>query len=232
MSRLSFDAENGRAESAQEVAYRWLKTYIGQQPRHEGMFITEGEVTREIGVSRTPVREALLRLEAEGLLKIMKQKGAFIPPVSDADVENIMEARTLIETKCLEGIALPSHGLESMLDQILVDQQQALEDPGLFIEHDRAFHRALVQAAGNDILLGFHESLRDRLVRIGLRAVAASPDRARRVIDEHRAVADALRVGDTAQAQTALQAHLTNTVMALNVVPRRMGAGRSVHDQS
>lgn len=214
----------GQVESAKEVAYRWLKARIGQQPRHEGTFITEGEVASETGVSRTPVREALLRLEAEGLLTIMKQKGAFIPPVSDAEAEDIMDARALIEAKCVQDILLPSPGLESTLDQILVDQQRALEDPGLFIEHDREFHRSLVRAAGNDVLLGFHESLRDRLVRIGLRAVAASPDRARRVIDEHRSIADALRAGDTDAANAALLAHLNSTMAALNVVPRRSGS--------
>lgn len=212
--------DDGRPRSAQYVAYGWLKARIARQPRHEGAFLTESEVTRATGVSRTPVREALLRLEAEGLIQIVKQKGAFIPPVSDQDVQAMMQARVLIERECVQAIHLPAPELETALDEILLDQQRSLDDPGAFIEHDRQFHRCLVQAAGNDILLGFHESLRDRLVRMGLRAIAASPDRARKVIDEHRAIADALRVGNTDAACEALITHLNSTLLALHVMPR------------
>jgi DNA-binding GntR family transcriptional regulator len=54
--------------SAQDLTYRWLKRHIAQLPRHGGTFLTESEVARKAGTSRTPVREALLRLEAEGFL--------------------------------------------------------------------------------------------------------------------------------------------------------------------
>lgn len=62
-------------------------------PRHEGVFLTEGAAAAATGTSRTPVREALLRLEAEGFLQIVPKKGAFVPPISDAEVESVMQAR-------------------------------------------------------------------------------------------------------------------------------------------
>jgi len=84
-------------ESAQDVTYRWLKCHIASLPRHVGTFLTETEVAAAAQTSRTPVREALLRLEAEGFLQIMPKKGAYVPPVSDDEVRAVMEARGLVE---------------------------------------------------------------------------------------------------------------------------------------
>lgn len=208
--------------NAQDSTYHWLKTHIAGLPRTEGTFLTEGEVATAAGTSRTPVREALLRLEAEGLVQIVPKKGAFVPPVSDRDVTDVMEARTVVEEWSVERIATSHRSLTPELDALvdelatLVTQQEVtLDDPVAFIDLDRAFHRTIVQAAGNLVLENFYESLRDRQVRMGLRAVVSAEDRGRRVLTEHRAIVRALRNRNPERATRAVRVHLDNTLGVL-----------------
>ncbi|WP_033292605.1 GntR family transcriptional regulator [Amycolatopsis jejuensis] len=209
------------AGSAQDVTYRFLKKRIAELPRDGGTFLTESEVAEAAGTSRTPVREALLRLEAEGFLEIVPKKGAFVPPISDAEVRSVMEARELVEDWCVRKLA--SHADAAFfaeLDDLLAKQRELVADPVQFIEYDRAFHRAMVRRAGNPVLGEFYESLRDRQVRMGLRAVAGSETRAERVLAEHAAIVAALRSGSTEEAGDAVATHLSSTMAALRVGER------------
>ena len=70
--------------SAQDVTYNRAKEHIGGIPRDERTFLAEGAIAEVTGTSRTPAGEALLRLEAEGLLQIVPKKGAVVPPIFDA----------------------------------------------------------------------------------------------------------------------------------------------------
>lgn len=210
-------AVSGRGESAQDAAYRWLKRHIGSLPRQEGTFLTEAEVCESTGTSRTPVREALLRLEAEGFLQIVPKKGAYVPPITDTEVEAVMQARGLVEDWCVRRVAPVAGGLPVELERLIAEQEGLLGDPVAFIECDRAFHRAIVRTAGNAVLSEFYETLRDRQVRMGLRAIAAAHDRARCVLAEHRAILDAVRSADPAAASEAVATHLSSTLATLHL---------------
>ena len=219
--------------NAQDSTYRAVKNRIAALPRNEGVFLTEGEIANEFGVSRTPVREALLRLEVEGLLKIMPKKGAFVPPLSDAEVEATMTARLLVERWAAVQAAGAGQAIEASLTALLEEQVEllSLDDTGDFIEADRRFHRAIVQVAGNPVLGDFYESLRDRQIRMGLRAVASRPDRGKQVIEEHTAIVKALSAGDAAAAEKAVETHLASTLAALrhpmaHIADDRNGDGR------
>ncbi|WP_448627664.1 GntR family transcriptional regulator [Geodermatophilus sp. URMC 64] len=218
----------GPRESAQNVAYRWLKQQVATMPRHEGVFLTEGAAAEATGISRTPVREALLRLQAEGFLQIVPKKGAYVPPISDAEVEAVMQARALVEDWCIRRIAPIAEIVTEELRRLIEQQEQLLGDPIGFIECDRAFHRVIVGSAGNPVLADFYETLRDRQVRMGLQAVTSSPDRARGVLTEHGAIVDALLTGEPEAAGQALAAHLVSTASALRLPsPLPWGEGRS-----
>ncbi len=213
----SLRAAAPRGSSAQDVAYGWLKRHVATLPRHEGTFLTEGEVAEATGTSRTPVREALLRLEAEGFLQIVPKKGAFVPPVTDAEVAAVMQARGLVEDWCVRRCVPLAESLSMELTR-LVERQRALQGaPVEFIECDREFHRTIVRAGGNPVLADFYETLRDRQVRMGLRAIAASAERTRVVLAEHSAIVDGVRSGDAATAAAAVAAHLAGTLTALHL---------------
>jgi DNA-binding GntR family transcriptional regulator len=201
--------------SAQDATYQWLREHIGATPRTTGGFITEAEVAAASGTSRTPVREALLRLEAEGFLQIVPKKGAYIPPISDAEVEAVMQARLIVEDWCVRQALQFGDDLAIELARNIEAQEELLADPVAFIDCDRQFHRAIVQAAGNPFLADFYESLRERQIRMGLFAVASAEDRARTVLAEHNAILQALRDTDVEAASAAVAVHLANTLQVL-----------------
>lgn len=203
--------------SAQDVTYEWLKRHIATLPRDGGSFLTEAEVARAAGTSRTPAREALLRLEAEGLLRILPKKGAFVPPISDSEVRAVMQARELVEDWCARQIRSARPDFIARLESLVAEQKTLIDDPVAFIDCDRAFHRAIVRQAGNPVLAEFYESLRERQIRMGLRAVAGDEDRARAVLSEHSAIVGALSSGEPQRAGTAIAAHLHSTLAALHL---------------
>ena len=203
-----------RGDAAQDVVYAWLKRHVLTLPRHETTFLTEAQVCRETGVSRTPVREAFLRLEADGLLKILPKKGAYIAPITEAEVDSIMQARRLVEEWCTEQASRFGGALADELDRLIARQEQVRNDRIAFIESDRDFHRAIVKAAGNPVLAAFYESLRDRQVRMGVHAISVG-SRVDEVLAEHRAIAQAIRASDAKQAVTAVGEHLARTLTAL-----------------
>jgi len=203
-----------RADAAQDVVYAWLKQRVLTLPRHETTFLTESQVSRETGVSRTPVREALLRLEADGLLKIVPKKGAYIPPITEAEVDSIMQARRLVEEWCAHQASQFGASLADELDRLIARQEQVRNNPVAFIESDREFHRIIVRAAGNPILATFYESLRDRQVRMGVHAISIG-SRIDGVLAEHRAIANAIRASEPDRAVAAVSEHLARTLTAL-----------------
>ena len=217
MQVVSKGHETGpRREAAQDAVYRWLKQHVLMLPRQEGTFLTEAEVGQATGTSRTPVREAMLRLEADGLLQIVPKKGAFVPPITEADVEAAMQARGVVEDWCVRRAASSGEWLVAELEHLVQEQERLQRQPVAFIECDREFHRTIVRAAGNPILAGFYESLRDRQLRMGLQAIAVSADRVGIVLSEHVAILNGIRSGDPEKAAAAMADHLSNTLLTLH----------------
>ena len=206
-----------KAEAAQDVAFAWLKRHIVTVPRAEGIFLTEAEVCRATGMSRTPVREALLRLEAEGFLRIVPKKGAFVPPITEAEINAIMEARGLVEEFCARRAVLLRDVVTVELERLLKEQEEQQKSPIEFIESDREFHRTIVRAADNPVLADFYETLRDRQMRMGVRAIATSERRIADVLVEHRAIQDGVRSGDSERAAAAVAQHLASTLAVLRL---------------
>jgi DNA-binding GntR family transcriptional regulator len=213
--------------AAQDLVFAWLKKHIVSLPRADGTFLTEAEVGRATGMSRTPVREALLRLEAEGFLQIVPKKGAFVPPITDREVEAIMQARAIVEDFCVRRAVHFADVLAPELDRLLMEQDKQLKSPLEFIELDREFHRAIVRAADNPILADFYETLRDRQMRMGIYAITASAQRMDNVMVEHRAIAEGVRSRDADQAAKATAEHLTKTLAALRMPSLNITSSRS-----
>jgi DNA-binding GntR family transcriptional regulator len=210
-------ARGAKPEAAQDVVFAWLKKHVVSLPRTDGTFLTEAEVCRATGMSRTPVREALLRLEADGLLRIVPKKGAFVPPITELEVEAIMQARGLVEDFCVRRAVQVGEFLAPELDRLLAKQEKQQKSPLEFIELDREFHRAIVRAAHNPVLADFYESLRDRQMRMGIHAIAISGQRTASVLIEHRAIAEGVRSGDADQAAASMALHLTTTLAVLRL---------------
>lgn len=203
------------ARSAKDRAYSHVKDLIIGNELPEGGFLTENQIASDLGISRTPVREAFLRLEAENLIQLVPQKGAFVPPISDRDVEEAMEARQLIEVHCAQKLARDGTSIAPTLADLLDEQEGLTDDVEAFIACDRRFHARIVGAAGNTMLTRLYEGLRDRQLRMGIKAVVTGRDRARQVIDEHRAIAEAIDQGNPEATRAAIEEHLHETLMTL-----------------
>lgn len=178
------------------------------------MFLTENEIAESSGLSRTPVREALLRLEAEGFINRIPNKGAYIPAVTDRDIAAIMQVRMMIEEWSVRRVAEAGGGLVDDLSEIIT-RQSAEDDATAFIDLDLAFHTAIISAAQNPILTDFYRSLRDRQMRMGIRIVTADHERRSRVVAEHRAIVDAIALGDPDLAGEAVRHHLDSTLASM-----------------
>jgi DNA-binding GntR family transcriptional regulator len=215
--------------AAQDIVFAWLKKHVVSLPRTDSTFLTEAEVCRATGVSRTPVREALLRLEADGFLQIVPKKGAFVPPITEREMDAMMQARGLVEDFCVRRAVQMAEFLAPELDRLLARQEQRRKSPLEFIELDREFHRAIVRAADNRILADFYESLRDRQMRMGIHAIATSEQRVDCVLAEHRAIVEGVRSGDALRAAAAMAEHLTKTLAVLRLPSLNVSGPRGVN---
>lgn len=203
---------------AKDRAYDHVKERILTGVYPGGELLSEGEVADAVGVSRTPVREAFLLLEAEGLMRLYPKRGALIVPVSPDEIEDVMDTRLLVERHAALRVAQrPPAGFDARLDEILATQRATLDagDQAAFVEADRDFHRTIVESAGNAILARLYDQLRDRLRRMSATAIARDPAVAERFLTEHRAIADALVRGDGDGAGVLLARHLEGARGAL-----------------
>lgn len=195
--------------------YNWLREYISSLPRDKSVFLTESQVAERAGASRTPVREAMMRLESEGLIERIPRRGAFVPSLSDEEIRMVMEARNIIELwaieKCMGADKVDLDELGTLMEK----QIEAWDEPKKFISLDRDFHARIVAGAGNSAVSHFYEELRNRQLRMGFYAVRANKDRASQVVEEHREIVNALQSNDVEQGRNATVLHLSNTTAAM-----------------
>lgn len=206
--------------SGRDRAYHWIKDEVVADPSVQGQFINEQDVAKELEISRTPVREALLLLAAEGLVQLVPRRGAWVPPVGAQEMNELAELRRMVEhfgaERALALHTTPTQAMRKVLDEQrrLVGAHRARD----FIELDSQFHTELVAAAGNSLLIKMYAGLRDRQVRAGLIALGARQTREAEVIEEHEAILEALDGGELADVRAAVDHHLDLTVRAFLAV--------------
>src|SRR3954469_23102353 len=180
--------------------YAYVKERLLDGTFPGGALLSENELSQQLGLSRTPVRQAFVQLEAEGLLELYPKRGALVVPIAASEVEDVFEARLLVEEHCARRAATAGAGLATELTEAIAEQERAVEGgsggAAAFAAADRRFHRAIVAAAGNAILTRLYDALRDRQQRIAAVAVARSPSDAERFIADHREIAGALERSD------------------------------------
>ncbi|MDQ2758472.1 MAG: GntR family transcriptional regulator [Actinomycetota bacterium] len=196
--------------SASARVYGRVKTDIlsGQLPG--GGFVTEGELAAQTGVSRTPVREALLRLETEGLVRLYPKKGAMVVPLTADAARDVLQARLVIEEWAAGAMWEHRADVVETLDDLL-EQMAATRDADdviTFVAHDRHFHEVIVAAAGNAVLTGTYQSLRDRQLTIVASQMRMSGSRLEEALVSHRELAALLRTGTKAAFSKAVRHHV------------------------
>ncbi|MFG3184400.1 GntR family transcriptional regulator [Streptomyces nigra] len=195
---------------AADRVYSHVKQGVLERRYEGGTLLTEGELADAVGVSRTPVREALLRLEAEGLLKLYPKKGALVLPVSAQEIKDVVETRMLVEEHATRKAVPAPPGLLERLEELLERQkaQAAAGDLAGAAVTDRCFHAEIVRSGGNEILSRLYDQLRDRQLRMGAAVMHSHPDRIAKTLGEHEEILTALRSGDAQAAVELVHRHI------------------------
>jgi DNA-binding GntR family transcriptional regulator len=198
---------------AAERAYRHTKELILTGELPGGHLFSEGDIAASLGISRTPVREAFLRLQAEELLRLIPKRGAVVVPVAPGEAEDILDLREALECAAVRRLARTAGSMgavaERLRGSLAAQRDRARErDVGAFAEADDAFHRIIVESSGNALAARFYASLGDRQRRMSLAAMYPQVETLDEVVREHAALADLVLARDPAGFTTALRAHL------------------------
>ncbi|WAC58057.1 GntR family transcriptional regulator [Gordonia sp. SL306] len=199
-------------ESAAERVYREVKGQILTNEIVGGELISEGDVASRCAVSRTPVREAFLRLEAEGWMRLYPKRGALVVPIGEREARDVVEARTLLEGHAVRSV-VGDHSVRGSLTARLAENLVAhrAADPADIAEFSRLdaeFHQLIVTAGDNPLLADFFVGLGERHRRMTTASVHRDTGVAARILSDHGELLAAIEAGDAEAFATALAAHL------------------------
>jgi DNA-binding GntR family transcriptional regulator len=188
----------------------------GTLPR--GARVHQEDVAADLGVSRTPVREALRRLAAEGLIEMRTNRGARVTDLEPDDMRQPYEARLAIEPGAARLAAQRDPPETRRMRRAVDAQRRAIPHLARTFAANREFHIALAEASGNAFLLQFIEHL--WVARIGepiYEYQAESPERMSLDADEHEQILDAIEAGDARRAESLTRRHIAD---AMKRMPR------------
>lgn len=202
------------AQAASDRAYDHVKRAIIRGDLPGGTAISENALCQDLGVSRTPVHEAFLRLASEELLTLESRKGAVVRPMSPNEAADVLEMREAIESTAARRVVTDGRvaDLAPSLAAMLDEQAAAVAagDVDRFIEVDAEFHGAVIGASRNAVAVLFARTLRDRQQRLRHQLMRVQPSQLQASLDDHRALAAALRDGDATRYAEVLGAHVAS----------------------
>ena len=212
-----------RTKSLKEKAYDILKELILTGRLEQGKLHNEKRLAEILGVSRTPVREALLELSREGMVSFVPSKGVKVLKITPKQVQEVFELRRIIEGYIIKSISkqLTPADLKK-IEKILAKQDRsASKDEELsFIEMDKEFHLFMASKMGNQQIETILQNLRDQIHLMGIRAIK-DQSRSQQVLKEHQRIFSALKKKDAKRAHEELMKHLNNTEKILSDILAR-----------
>lgn len=201
------------AQPAAERAYRHTKALILSGGVTGGTVLSEVAIAQELGVSRTPVHEAFLRLESEKLLALAPRQGAAVTPMSPDEARDVLEMREAIECstarRCLGAGPLPAAVVQQMTDNVEGQRRCAKAgDLDGFLELEAGFHAILVDTSRNATAIFFYSLLRDRQQRLRRHLLQVGPEQVSAALEDHRLMAQVAASGDADQLCELIAAHV------------------------
>lgn len=195
--------------SAADRVYDEVKELILTCELPGGELISEGEIAHRFEVSRTPVREAFLRLAAEGWMRLYPKRGALVVPVGERESREVLEARLLIEGHAVRGLVAHPAALAELVAQLRANLAAHREAHGEdFARLDAAFHQLIVDAGDNSLLRDVYTALGERRRRMTSASMHRDAGVAQRIYDDHAALIEALADSDADRFEQVLLAHL------------------------
>lgn len=199
------------------LAYESLHRSILSGRLKVGSLHNEMKLARELGISRTPVREALLELASRGLVEILPRKGIRVKLFTEKDVHEVFQIREIMEVGLVESVV--KQGCAGRLSDLkaVLERQQSEADKGNdqgFLMADRLFHSTLCQLADNSRLSVILENLRDLIHVMGAEALLQK-GRFDEVVAEHREICQYLEMGNAEEARVSVIRHLLRSKNAV-----------------
>lgn len=202
-------SKNISAKSLAIAVYESVKADIFDFYLLPGDRFTEGEIAERAGASRTPVREALYRLEREGYINVSSRNGWSVRPFDFASFENLYDVRVILELAAVRKLceAEQDPDLTELKETWLAPPETRVRDAHAVCELDELFHQKLVSAAGNPELARIHGDISQR-IRIIRRLDLTQPQRIDSTYDEHAQILSNVMRRRLDQSRLLLRAHI------------------------
>ncbi|MEW6184024.1 MAG: GntR family transcriptional regulator [Bacillota bacterium] len=200
-----------------EVVFESLREAIIKGVMKPGERIMEVQLAEELGVSRTPVREAIRKLELEGLVVMLPRRGAYVAGISVKDIADVFEVRAALEALAagLAAERITDEELEN-LERSLVEITEVSDsrDIGAVVDRDTRFHDIIYRASRNAWLLQIITHLQDQLQRFRMTTLSR-PGRTREAVEEHKKIVEAISERNSELAAQLAREHIENAESSL-----------------
>lgn len=207
-----------RPKSLRELALEYLRNRIVDGTFQMGQVLSERKISEELGVSKSPVREALAQLRDEGLVHIEPQKGARVFTLSEEEVIQICDFRQAMESASFElALQRDPTGLAKDMDRVVrkmaAKKNQGDEDAYIALANE--FHQLIFEHAGNDYLTASYARYVGKIASLQ-KLLSNLPKHTDLSFDEHKAIAEAVHNGDLMEIKALLAEHIDRTRKAYN----------------
>jgi len=199
-----------KPEPLAKAALRIIRHSILTNELTTGVVYNEKSLAKDLGISRTPVREALLELSSKRLVKFLPQKGVIINTFSNKEIDDIFEIRMELEVFTIKKICSNSRNLDlSILNKYFDEQKKAakLQNVEQFMEAGRKFHIGFTKFADNNYLIDMMFNIRDIMHLMGFKALKIK-GRMEEIIHEHDKIFNAILKGDIKKAEEHIKHHI------------------------
>lgn len=211
---MTDDGNGDRPLPLKEQAYRHLLDLLMSDEVPPGTFLSERQLVARLGMSKTPIRVALERLDRDGFVDILPQRGVRLRELTEPEIVDYYNFRIALESWVVKRVATAHDAREVRELRRIVERQRKMLETGRgdvvrhYIELDAALHQTLAEIAGNAEIIRVLETQRDKLARVMSAILARDPEWLQSTTGEHEAIVDAIERGDPAAAEREIVAHL------------------------
>ncbi|SLN56823.1 HTH-type transcriptional regulator LutR [Roseisalinus antarcticus] len=209
---MSRTDDPGRPQQGAD-AYRTLIAEIDSGALKPGDRLVETELAARLGRSRTPIREAIRQLEADGMVTHVPRIGAVIRTLDYSEITELYEMRTVLEGTAARFAARAASEIDLGEIRSINEEMRASTDIGVLLTANRQFHAVLLNAARNRFLVRSVEAIQKTLLILGPSTMEEA-GRASTAIEEHDRIIAALEARDPAAAEAAMRVHIQNAQRA------------------
>lgn len=201
-----------------DVVFNTLRQAILKGELEPGERLMEIQLAERLGVSRTPIREAIRKLELEGLVNMVPRKGAEVAKISERNLRDVLEVRRALEELAMELACqrLSEEDIEKIKElNVRMQAEMDNEDSTALAEVDEAFHDVIYLGTGNERLVQMLNNLREQMYRYRLEYIKDQGSRAS-LVKEHEELINAVAARDINQAKAAIRGHIDNQAVTVS----------------